>query len=227
MNHTLRTPARIAAVAALTAVLMTGCGTNTPAPTAAPAPVTVTATKTAAPVTVTATPAPVTKTAAPVTVTQDPVTETETVTETSDPYAADESDAAEVTGLKVGEGITVTNDDGVTSIKVLSAKRVTDGTGEYSKNPKNGVYLLIDIEYTCTSGTCSYNPYDWNLRSKDGHSYDGTGAYQSGYSDQELHSGDLVKGAKARGLVVVDAPKGAMTLEYTSGFGAPATWLIP
>ena len=208
---------------AIAGLTLAACG-QTPAPTAAAAAATVTVTKTAAPVTVTAT-----KTAAPVTETETEVatvTETETETETSDPYAADESDAAEVTGLKVGDGITVTTDDGVSSIKVLSAKRVTEGTGEDAENPKNGVYLLIDVQYTCTSGTCSYNPYDWEVRDKDGRTYDGSDSYSAGYSDQELDSGDLVKGAKARGLIVVDAPKGAMTLEYTSGFGSPATWTI-
>ena len=109
----------------------------------------------------------------------------------------------------------------------ILAQRVHGLPAQGTSTPRSAAFsLLIDVEYTCTSGTCHYNPADWTVRAKDGRTYDDAD-YESGYSDQELDFGDLVKGAKARGLIVVDAPKGAMTLEYTSGYGAPATWTIP
>lgn len=140
------------------------------------------------------------------------------------------TDHAPTTGLTIGaaEGISATTDDGAAEIRVLAVKRVTDAGGEYGEKPKNGNYLLIDVQYTATDGTYNYNPFDWTVRDADGRTYslsDG-GNYQGKIN--VLHSGTVAKGSKARGIVVVDAPKGALTLELGGGFGnAPATWKIP
>lgn len=76
----------------------------------------------------------------------------------------------------------------------------------------------------CTDGTFNYNPFDWTVRDADGRTFD-----RSFYRGPavELDSGTIAKGAKARGIVVIDAPDSPLTLEYSSGWGAPATWSIP
>lgn len=155
-------------------------------------------------------------------------TVTETVTESADPVQTSTATSqSSPTGLKVGAGITATDDDGGATITLVSAQRKTAGTGEYSKPPKNGNYLLIDISYLCTTGKFQYNPFDWKVRDKDGRTFDAGSSYTSGYDDAELHSGTLGKGAKARGTVVFDVPKGALTLEYGDGYNqTPASWNI-
>lgn len=214
------------------ALSISASGCSSPKPVAAqPAAVSVTVTAPAKTVTSKFTVTAVT------TVVPAPETVVETVTETADPVTetAEPSTTAEVTesstptGLKVGgQGITASNDDGGASIAVLSVQRKTAGTGDYSDPPKNGNYVLIDVSYACTSGTWNYNPFDWKVRDTDGRTYDTSAGYSSGYDDQALNSGTVAKGAKARGTLVVDAPKGALTLEYSGGFNsAPATWTIP
>lgn len=202
-----------------------GFGCSVPKPiAAAPAVVSVTVTAPAKTVTAKGTVTAVT------TVVPPPETVVETVTETAEPSTtAEVTDSTTPTGLRVGgAGITASNDDGGASIAVLSVQRKTAGTGDYSKPPKNGNYVLIDVSYTCTSGTWNYNPFDWTVRDADGRTYDTSAGYLSGYTDGTLDSGTVAKGAKARGTLVVDAPKGALTLEYSAGFNsAPATWTIP
>ncbi len=212
------------------ALLIAGCGgssgTAAPVSTVTMAAKTLPA-KTLPAKTVTAT-VTATKTAPPETV---EVTSELTVTE---PYSEPETTAEPTssgspTGLAIGEtsGITASDDDGSAEIHVLSVKHATDGGGEDGSKPKEGNYLLIDVRYEATEGKYTYNPFDWIVRDAEGRTYEpGFGEY-SGDID-ELDSGTVVKGAKARGVVVIDAPKGALTLEFGGGFGSePATWNIP
>lgn len=222
-------------VGLLAALGLAGCGSS--ADDAVKAPVTVTAPATT--VTVTATGTGRSAATVSVTVTETAtVTEsvsgsggtvTETVTESADPVESSTATAqSSPTGLKVGAGVTATDDDGVAAITVVSAQRKTTGTGDYSDPPKNGNYLLVDVSYTCTSGKIDYNPFDWKVRDKDGRTFDSSGAFSSGYDDGALHSGTIAKGGKARGIIVFDVPKGAVTLEYGDGYDqAPASWNIP
>lgn len=217
---------RFALGATAFALVLTASGCGSPKPVAA---VSVTVTAPAKTITAKVTLTAVT-TVVPqpetVTETADPVTETETETVEASTTAED-TESSTPTGLKVGgPGITASNDGGA-SITVASSQRKTAGTGDYSERPKNGNYVIIDVSYTCTSGTWDYNPFDWAVRDADGRTYDIAGATSSGYEDGALQSGTVAKGAKARGTLVVDAPKGALTLEYSVGFhGAPATWTI-
>ncbi len=89
------------------------------------------------------------------------------------------------------------------------------GPGDYSDPPTNGNYVLIDVSYTCTTGTWDYNPYDWKVRDAAGRTYDAS-AYSSGCEDAALHSGTLGKSAKARGTLIFDAPATALTFEGSS-----------
>lgn len=42
-----------------------------------------------------------------------------------------------------------------------------------------------------------------------------------------LHSGTIAKGTKARDVIVVDAPTGLLSLEYSEDFGAVAIRAVP
>lgn len=159
------------------------------------------------------------------------VTTEVTVTE---PYSEPETTAEPTnsespTGLKLGEenGITASDDDGAAEVYVLSVKHATDAGGEYGTKPKEGNYLLIDVRYEATEGKYDYNAYDWIVRDSEGRTFDPSyGSYAGDIA--ELKSGTVAKGSKARGVVVVDAPKGPLTLEFGGGFGGtPATWNIP
>lgn len=208
---------------------ISGCGSSLD--DAVKAPVTVTAPATTVTVSATGTGGTDATVSVTATVTESAAdTVTETVTERADPTATSTATSqSSPTGLKVGgAGLTATEDDGAGTITVLSVQRKTAGSGEYSDPPKNGNYLLIDVSYLCTTGTFEYNPFDWKIRDKDGRTFDSSGAFSSGYDDGALNSGTIAKGAKARGLLVFDAPKGALTLEYGDGYNeAPASWNIP
>ena len=121
-------------VGILAALGLAGCGSS--ADDAVKAPVTVTAPATTVTVTATGTG----RSAATVSVTETAtVTEsvsgsggtvTETVTESADPVESSTATAqSSPTGLKVGAGVTATDDDGVAAITVVSAQRKTTGTG--------------------------------------------------------------------------------------------------
>lgn len=90
-----------------------------------------------------------------------------------------------------------------------------------------GNYLLIDVQYEATEGKYDYNPYDWIIRDSDGRTFDPSSGNYDG-DVKELNSGTVAKGSKARGVIVIDAPKRQLTLEFGGGFGSePATWNIP
>ena len=226
-----RRPAAVLAVTVMTGLGISGCGSSID--DAVKAPVTVTAPGTT--VTVSATGAGGAGTTVSVTATvtgSAAETVTETVTESADRVdssSTSSTSSSNPTGLKVGgAALTATSDDGAGTISVLSVQRKTAGSGEYSDPPKNGNYLLIDVSYLCTTGKFEYNPFDWKIRDQDGRTFDSSGAFSSGYDDSALHSGTIAKGAKARGVLVFDAPKGAVTLEYGDGYDeAPASWDIP
>jgi hypothetical protein len=156
------------------------------------------------------------------------VTETVPSTYSSSPEPESDSDSPP-SGLTIGatSGITVTTDEGAAEVRVLSVKRETKSLGSYGDAPQNGTYVLVDVEYVVTSGTFDYNPFDWNVRDSEGHTFDGAAGSMSGYEGNTLRSGTIAKGSKARGIVVFDAPKGPLSLEYSQGFGAPASWAIP
>lgn len=92
---------------------------------------------------------------------------------------------------------------------------------------KNGAFLVIDVGYVGGTGTVSYNPLFWSLRDVDGREYDVSLMPLASYSPQ-LQSGDLAPGAKARGFLAFDVPRGPLTLELSGIFkGAVMTWSMP
>ncbi len=73
--------------------------------------------------------------------------------------------------LKIGDGVTVTGEDYEMEVEVLSIKSSTRAIEEYGERPK-GLFVGLMVRYTCLSGSCDYNPYDFTLRSDEGDEFD-------------------------------------------------------
>lgn len=127
--------------------------------------------------------------------------------------------------LAVGESVDVTVYDGAGTVTLVAVERKAAGADEYADAPTQGNYVLLDVSYEATEGELNYNLFDWTIRDSEGRRYDASGSYD-GY-EPGLSSGTLSKGNKARGLVVIDAPAGPLTAEYTPSSIAPASWVIP
>lgn len=127
--------------------------------------------------------------------------------------------------LPVGESVAVTIFDGEGTVTLVAVERKAVAADEYADAPTKGNYVMLDVSYEATEGELNYNLFDWSVRDAEGRRYDAGGSYD-GY-EPSLSSGTLSKGNKARGLVVIDAPVGPLTAEYTPSSIAPATWAIP
>ena len=138
--------------------------------------------------------------------------------------SAEETDAPPQ-NLPIGESVEVTVFDGAGAVTLIEVERKAAGADEYADAPANGNYVALDVSYEATEGELNYNLFDWSIRDAEGRRYDASGSYD-GY-EPSLSSGTLSKGNKARGLVVIDAPVGPLTAEYTPSSIAPATWAIP
>ncbi|MGN7200057.1 DUF4352 domain-containing protein [Arthrobacter sp. SAFR-044] len=99
-------------------------------------------------------------------------------------------------------------DGNVARITIVSAAR-TDSvtTGAFATPPKNGTYLLLDVLWETESGKTSSNPL--YLSAKDGN---GRKADMSMFADNQLGSGEVLPGNKARGNVAFDIAPGAATV---------------
>lgn len=170
------------------------------------------------------------------------VTATETVTRTSTASAAPGTSAENTSGSadptdstgadapivgKVGTPLALSWKDysktGKGSLTFNSVKRAASFGTDYSKQTaKNGAYVAVDVTYTVTSGTVDYDSYDWHVKDADGREYNSTSVYDSGMS--LLKHGTLAAGDKVRGVIVFDAPKGALKLTYTIAGDLGASW---
>lgn len=128
-----------------------------------------------------------------------------------------------VFGLQPGEGITRSTDDSAGTVTVNAVR--AQAAGEYDEPAGPGQrYLAANVTYTCTSGRCSYNPYDWSARQADGTSSDPEFLSVDG----ALSSGDLAAGNRVRGNVIFALPVNAHgTIVYAPSFaGDGASWVF-
>lgn len=99
----------------------------------------------------------------------------------------------------------------------------------------NGAGLIIDIAQESTSGTVPVSPSYWQARDVQGHVYTtaqnayGVRADNGGASKPELAFGSLTAGGRSRGFIVIDAPRGALTIELNAvGYTRVVTsWTVP
>jgi hypothetical protein len=113
---------------------------------------------------------------------------------------------------KVGDALQVTTDDSTGEI-TLQIVRVVQ-PGQYDSKAENGRYIQVVISAKSTSGTFSINPFDFALVDNEGQEYDQTYVTAKG---PDLNARDLHVGQKAKGSIIYDAPKGALTLAYRGG----------
>ncbi|WP_018762346.1 DUF4352 domain-containing protein [Arthrobacter sp. 135MFCol5.1] len=96
----------------------------------------------------------------------------------------------------------------VARITVVSAVR-TDSvtTGAFATPPKNGTYLLLDVLWETESGKTSSNPLYFSAKDANGRKAD-----MSLFADNQLGSGEVLPGDKARGNIAFDIAPGPATV---------------
>jgi hypothetical protein len=137
-------------------------------------------------------------------------------------------DPSEITDLPLGATINVSGTRGDNdapfqmTVKVGAKKASRRAIEEYGEKPK-GTYVGLQVQYTCTEGSCEYGSFDFALRNSDGEEFDSTYGFQP-----NLESGNLRKGRKAKGWITYDLAKGTYYLEYRahSFDDNPANWIF-
>ncbi len=106
---------------------------------------------------------------------------------------------------KVGDALQL---NGLT-VPVVTADVNAKPANEFIKPKAGNRFVVVQVLYENTgTDTVSYNPFDWKLTDSSGFSYNSTYAGV----DQELHSGDLASGKKARGYISYEVPQSASSL---------------
>jgi hypothetical protein len=142
----------------------------------------------------------------------------------SEAQAASESAAAAATNLHSGDtaSLTQTNDDGTTSDFTVTVVIHPNAkpTGEFTIPPEKGQYVVADVTIKVTSGSYSYNPFDFQEQSGNGQIWQPT--FAIGF-DPTLNAGTAAAGHTARGNVVFDVPRGPIQVQLTGGLGQSTT----
>jgi TM2 domain/Domain of unknown function (DUF4352) len=117
------------------------------------------------------------------------------------------------TGKKVGAPFTADMGNGnVATITILSATysdAVT--TGPYASPAKNGGFLILDVLWETSKGETSSNPMYFKAKDADGRS-----ANVELFADDQIGSGEIPVGDKARGKVAFDIKAGTSTVIITT-----------
>jgi hypothetical protein len=125
------------------------------------------------------------------------------------PPAPSAAAPAAAAGPAVGVPFSVKMGNGdVARITVVSAVR-TDAvtTTAFATAPKNGSYLLLDVLWETERGKTSSNPFYFSAKDANGRKAD-----LSLFADNQLGSGDVLPGDKARGFIAFDIAPGASTV---------------
>lgn len=96
----------------------------------------------------------------------------------------------------------------VARITIVSAVR-TDAvtTTPFAAPAKNGTYLLLDVLWETEAGETSSNPFYFSAKDANGRKAD-----LSMFADNQLGSGDILPGDKARGFIAFDIAPGPVTV---------------
>ncbi|BCW78849.1 DUF4352 domain-containing protein [Arthrobacter sp. NicSoilC5] len=96
----------------------------------------------------------------------------------------------------------------VARVTVVSAVRTDSVTnGAFATPSKNGTYLLLDVLWETESGKTSSNPLYFSAKDQNGRKAD-----MSLFADNQLGSGEILPGDKARGNIAFDIAPGAATV---------------
>jgi hypothetical protein len=116
---------------------------------------------------------------------------------------------AAAAGPAVGTPFSVKMGNGdVAKITIVSAVR-TDAvtTTAFATAAKNGSYLLLDVLWETETGKTSSNPFYFSAKDSNGRKAD-----LNLFADNQLGSGDILPGDKARGFIAFDIAPGASTV---------------
>lgn len=96
----------------------------------------------------------------------------------------------------------------VARITIVSAVR-TDAvtTTPFATPAKNGTYLLLDVLWETEAGETGSNPFYFSAKDANGRKAD-----LSMFADNQLGSGDILPGDKARGFIAFDIAPGPATV---------------
>jgi len=131
---------------------------------------------------------------------------------------AEQPAADEPFDVPVGSTITATSSDGdVIEATLRSVKSVKKGCNSLGVDPKNGLYVIVDVLVVQKSGTGSVNPLDFTFVADDGTSNDALSSVFSGCDEPSLESADLRKGQKRAGKIAFDVNSKAGSLEWAPG----------
>jgi len=96
----------------------------------------------------------------------------------------------------------------VAKITIVSAVRTASvSTTAFATPAKNGSYLLLDVLWETESGKTSSNPFYFSAKDTNGRKAD-----LDLFADNQLASGDVLPGDKARGFIAFDIAPGASTV---------------
>ncbi|MET3810866.1 DUF4352 domain-containing protein [Arthrobacter sp. UYEF3] len=96
----------------------------------------------------------------------------------------------------------------IAKITILSAVRTASvSTTAFATPAKNGSYLLLDLLWETESGKTSSNPFYFSAKDTNGRKAD-----LDLFADNQLPSGDVLPGDKARGFIAFDIAPGASTV---------------
>ena len=112
-------------------------------------------------------------------------------------------------GPAVGTPFSVKMGSGdVAKITIVSAVR-TDAvaTTAFATPANNGSYLLLDVLWETEAGKTSSNPFYFSAKDANGRKAD-----LNLFADNQLGSGDILPGDKARGFIAFDIAPGASTV---------------
>ncbi|GAA0422174.1 hypothetical protein Aca07nite_09410 [Actinoplanes capillaceus] len=129
--------------------------------------------------------------------------------------------AAETFGIPVGTTITHRDGRNVTTAVVRSVKAHREACNSLDVDPKQGMYVVVDVLVVQTKGKGSVNPLDFTFVADDGTSANSLSSMFSGCDDPSLDATDLRAGQKRAGKIAFDAGMKAGTIEWApGGFGA-------
>ncbi|MHC6592515.1 DUF4352 domain-containing protein [Arthrobacter sp. C152] len=124
---------------------------------------------------------------------------------TAPPSSAPAAPAAPAVGVPFSVKMRNGNVARITVVSAVRTDSVT--TGAFATPPKNGTYLLLDVLWETESGKTSSNPLYFSAKDANGRKAD-----MSMFADNQLGSGEVLPGDKARGNVAFDIAPGAATV---------------
>lgn len=100
----------------------------------------------------------------------------------------------------------------IAKITIVSAERTDSvANNQFAPPPEKGQYLLLDVLWETEEGVTSSNPLYFKAKDTDGRQAD-----LSMFADDQLGSGEVPVGDKARGFVAFDVAPGPITVIITN-----------